>query len=59
MSVLIYLISNLKEYVATPSLKNFNTFSYLTGFDLAPLLLTPLFLILVLLTTWVSPIITT
>lgn len=59
LSILLYLISNLKDYVATPKLKNFNNFSYLTGFDLAPLLLTPLFLILVLLSTWVSPIITT
>jgi hypothetical protein len=51
MSVLIYLISNLKDYVATPSLKNFNNFSYLTGFDLAPLLATPLFLFLLLSAT--------
>jgi len=58
ISVLIYLISNLKDYVATPSLKNFNNFSYLTGFDLAPLLATPLFLFLLLSATWVSPVIT-
>jgi hypothetical protein len=58
MSVLLYLISNLKDYVNTPSLKNFSNFSFLTGFDLAPLLFTPLILILYVLFTWVSPVVT-
>ena len=58
ITAVLYLISNLKDYVATPTLKNFNNFTYLTGFDLTPLLLTPVFLIFFITATWVGPTLT-
>jgi len=51
ITAVLYLVSNLKDYVATPTLKNFNNFTYLTGFDLTPLLLTPVFLIFLITST--------
>ena len=50
--VLIYLISNLKSFIAYDAFKNSVNFTYLSGLNLLLLLLTPTLLLILLNFTW-------
>lgn len=56
-SAVIYLIANIKDFVSYSAFSNSTFFSFLSGFDLFWLLLTPLFLVLLINFSWTSPLI--
>lgn len=56
-SAILYLVSNIKDFVSYNSFSNMTLFNYLSGFDLLWLLLTPLFLMISVNFTWTSPVI--
>ena len=57
-SAIIYLVSNIKDFTNYNKFSNSTFFNYLSGFDLFPLILTPIVLILILNFSWVGPAIT-
>lgn len=56
-SCILYLVSNIKDFISHNSFSNVTLFNYLSGFDLIWLLFTPLFLIVMTNLTWTSPVI--
>jgi len=54
-----YLIANIKDFTQYSQNSNINNFSYLVGFDLLPLLFSPIFIYMLLNFTWTGPIIFT
>lgn len=56
-SIIIYLISNVKDFLNYNKFSKLTNFSYVTGFDLMWLLFTPLILIYLVNFSWTSPII--
>lgn len=53
-SLILYAIPSIKDVINYTKFKKNNNFEYLTGFDLYLILLTPLFLILILIFSWSS-----
>jgi len=56
-SIILYLISNMKDFTNFNQFSNITFFNYLTGFDLIWVFLTPLFIILLVNYSWTSPLI--
>jgi len=50
----LYLVSNVKEFTSYTAFANTNSFSFNSGFDLTPLIVTPLVLIFLLHGSWIS-----
>lgn len=53
-SIILYTLPSLKNSLNYTKLKKNTNFSYLSGFDLYPLFLTPLFLLLIINLSWSS-----
>ena len=56
-SIIIYIISNMKDFTNFNQFSNLTFFNYLTGFDLIWFFLTPLFLTILINYSWTSPLI--
>ena len=57
-TAIIYLTSNMKDFVNVNTFRNSTNFQYLTGFDLMWLLLTPSLLLFFLTGSWTGPVCT-
>ena len=56
-SIILYVISNIKDYLFIYNTKNYNSFLSLVGFDLFPLCITPLIVLVCVLYSWKGPLI--
>jgi len=56
-SIIIYLVANMRDFVSYTKFPNSTFFTYLSGFDIFGVLLTPLIILIILNFSWTSPII--
>jgi len=55
--ILLYLLANTNDFLASDRFKSLNSFSYLPASDLSLLLFTPLLLLLIINNTWTSSLV--